>query len=306
MTQLLHIHAAIANLLYTHGGIPRSAVELRFERPTREWRDTLSRPTLNFALFELDESAEFRNATPRTIYEANRARTRMAPRRFDLRYLVTAVSSEPAEEHLLIWRALAALLKYPVLPEETLPGPLRELGIPVGGRVGRSENGPRPADLTSALDMALQPALIYTVTAPLDLEIELDAPLVLGRELHTHTTPSELRIRDAPSELRSDLFGTVRSSNGNVIPNAKIGVENRSISVTTDTVGRFNFPGVSAGPALLWVEHDSVRYAPIGIEHMHSDELPTQRLLIRAAPASGHTPMAIVVPTDALEIVIEA
>src|SRR5215217_7812089 len=114
MTQLIYIHTAIANLLYTVGGIPRSAVELRFERPTREWRDTLSGPTLNFALFELDESAEFRNATPRTTYDANRARTRMAPRRFDLRYLVTAVSSEPAEEHLLIWRALATLLKYPI------------------------------------------------------------------------------------------------------------------------------------------------------------------------------------------------
>ena len=41
------LHPAIRHLLFSCGLIPSDEVDVRFERPTKEWLDSLVRPTIN-------------------------------------------------------------------------------------------------------------------------------------------------------------------------------------------------------------------------------------------------------------------
>src|SRR6266511_2026469 len=122
---LYSLHTTISTLLYNRGRIDRDEVDVRFEMPSKPWVDSLVRPTLNLFLFEIEEKLEMRNATATVSRGNGRAVTRMPPRRFDLRYLVCAFSSVTEDEHALLWRALATLLKYTTLPTELLSDEVR-------------------------------------------------------------------------------------------------------------------------------------------------------------------------------------
>lgn len=129
---LLEIHNAIQTLLYNRDDsppdtrelrIPAGAVDIRFEMPAREWVDSLVRPTINFFLFDIQENTDLRQTSMETLRGNNgMALRRLPPRRFDMHYMVSVLTSEAADEYLLLWRILAILLKYSPLPAAVLPG----------------------------------------------------------------------------------------------------------------------------------------------------------------------------------------
>jgi hypothetical protein len=176
-----HLHPAITTLLLTRGNLRANEVDVRFELPAKAWVDSLAYPTINLFLFDLAEKSEMRNAGATVTRGNGRATTRLPPRRVDLHYLVCAFSSVIEDEHALLWRTMATLLKYPTLPHELLPEKVREMDIAIQTRVGRAESDPRALELWGALDLPPRPALFYSVIAPMDLDVEIEAPLVLTR-----------------------------------------------------------------------------------------------------------------------------
>jgi len=329
---LPELHLAIKLLFYGPGRVPPGEVDVSFEMPTREWLASLTRPTLNLFLFELEENTELRQtALPPTAQTIRTAAgelhgiQRMPARRFDLRYLVCAPSTVVEHEHLLLWRALVTLLKYQQLPTEVLEATfatsMREAGLlaedqappiprrgkvatreelyafavaldgvgrlgdglatlsldpPISGQVAQIKEGPRLHDLWGAFDLPPRPALIYTVTVPIDLDIAVETPLVLRRvtrytvpdpgaagvspgvrpELVTARDTSEaeraplngVTILDTRVQEHGTISGVVRDRNGRPLPGVALVVAGRERNrVVSDADGRFTMAEIPQG-----------------------------------------------------------
>ncbi|MCS6940110.1 MAG: Pvc16 family protein [Roseiflexus sp.] len=139
------IHLAIRHMILSRGLIPADEVEVRFERPTKEWVNSLVRPTINLYLFDIDENVELRQ-TNMPVMRSGGAAYRMPARRFDLRYMVTAFATVAADEHLLIYRVLATLLRFPTLPPSSLAAAMAI----IAGREGYAAEEARFAALAAA------------------------------------------------------------------------------------------------------------------------------------------------------------
>src|SRR5437763_5719148 len=124
---LLELHTTLQHLLYKRGHISPHEIDITFEAPTRERIDKLTRPTINLFLFDLQENTELRQSNYEVTRNNGRAERRLVPRRFDLRYMVSALTTSVEDEHQLLWRVLVTLVQHPQLPAELLSDELRTL-----------------------------------------------------------------------------------------------------------------------------------------------------------------------------------
>lgn len=244
------LHNSITALLQRHGGFAADEVAVSFRQPDRQWTEALTLPTLNCFLYAVEEFTELRSAAMQNSVAGGRVSQRMPPRRYNLRYQVTAWSSEPADEHVLFWRALAVLARHNPLPEELLDGELRSAGLPLHTRVGSYEGAPGDTDLWSALALPPRPALTYSVVAPLDLAITLDAPLVLSTSLRFRRADEP----GAPHHREALLVGgVVRSRDGQPVAGAVVALDGGAQEVTTDILGRYTLRIRRPGPTPITV-----------------------------------------------------
>lgn len=148
---LLELHSALQRLLYERGQISAREVDIQFERPTREQIDKLTRPTINLFLFDLQENTELRQNDFRTRLNDRRAERYLPPRYFDLRYMVSILTSAIEDEHLLLWRVLTTLVRHPQFPADLLPEELRAPDHFVTSKVSQDDDGERLSSLWNAL-----------------------------------------------------------------------------------------------------------------------------------------------------------
>lgn len=270
------LHNALARLLYERGGLDPEAVEVTFRQPTRQWADSRQLPTVNCFLFAIEEFTELRNNAMQSSPAANgRVVQRMAPRRYNLRYQVAVWSSAPDDEALLIWRALAVLTRHNPLPDDLLSAEVRGPGLPLYTRIGCYEAGPSVTDLWAALEIPPRPALLYTVVAPLDLEIALDAPLVLSTSLRTRRTAPEeeaLAARSDPytaviDRVSERIGGVVRDRAGQPVAGAVVVREGSAEEVTTNAAGRYSLRIRRPGPIRLIVSIGDHTQRTFTIDH---------------------------------------
>jgi hypothetical protein len=73
-------------------------------------------------------------------------------------------------------------MRTPELPTESLPRTLTH-DLPIPARVARPDDGAKLLDVWSAVGGEPRPAFGYVLTAPMDLGLSLEAPLVLGSRL---------------------------------------------------------------------------------------------------------------------------
>lgn len=248
---LTELHATLRTLLYDRGLIDRGEVEIAFDAPAKPWIGARTRPTLNFFLYDIEENTDLRNTAMQTTRGNGVGVHRMAPRRFDLRFMVSAITTVIEDEHLLLWRALATLMKYPTIPTELVPESARVYDLPVVTKVTKPDDSPRPLDIWSALETPPRPALLYVVTLPVDLEVALEAPLVLTR------TTRYLRIGDgAVAEHGVHIGGVVRDRKGKPLAGARVAAAGQVFEATTSSEGEFVLPDVGTGSVTLRVLRD--------------------------------------------------
>lgn len=251
---LAELHTSLQHLLRDRGLIDVRDVDIEFDPPLKQWVAGRTRPTLNLFLFDIQENTELRQTGMETSRGNGRGVHRMPPRRFDLRYLISALTTDVVDEHLLLWRSLVTLMKHPVLPAELLPEAVRRLDIPVQAKVVKAEDGPRPLDLWSALEVPPRPALVYVVTVPVDLEIAIEAPLVLTRT--TRYTP----VTNPPGlpDVATQIGGVVRDRKGVPVVGAQVSVEGRvAPEAVTNAAGEFVLVGPPTGAITLRVTRPS-------------------------------------------------
>ena len=247
---LTDFHGTLRGLLYDRGLIDRADVDIAFDAPARPWIGGRTRPTLNFFLYDIEENTDLRNTGMQTARGNGVAVHRMPPRRFDLRFMVSAITNEIDDEHLLLWRALVTLMKYPTIPTELLPDVVRGYELPVATKVTKPNDSPRPLDIWSALEAPPRPALLYVMTVPVDLEVMLEAPLVLTR------TARYTRNGGGPADQGVHIGGVVRDRQGRPLVGARVAAAGRSFEATTSAEGEFVLPDVGSGPVTLRVSPD--------------------------------------------------
>ena len=184
LIMLLELHNSVQRLLYERGHISPREVDIRFEAPTRERVDGLLRPTINLFLFAVQENMDLRQSDFQATRNSGNGRLerRLLLRRFDLRYMVSILTTNSEDEYLLLWRVLATLVQHPQFPEELLSEALRLLDTPLTTQVSQHDFEERMASAWSALGVPPRPALSYVVTVPLNISQAIEAP----SGAHTH------------------------------------------------------------------------------------------------------------------------
>lgn len=181
------VHEALRAMLHRDAKLPSSEVDIRFATPTREWTASLSRPTVNFYLYDLTENTRLRAHDMEARREGAGETRRLRPRRMDLKYLVNVFfrsqGGEPDDqEWLVLWRVLAALMRNAEWPAGDVPEGARALGTGILGAVSQPGDGARPLEIWSGLGNTARPGLHYVLTVPLDLNVEFLSPLVLEQQ----------------------------------------------------------------------------------------------------------------------------
>ncbi|MGZ8378760.1 MAG: Pvc16 family protein [Gemmatirosa sp.] len=272
------LHAAVRRLIHDHGQVSADEVDVRFDAPRREWIATLTRPTLSFFLFDVQENTELRQTGLESSRVDGRAVHRVPPRRFDLRYMVSALTTVVEDEHLLLWRTLQTLLRHPALPDTVLAPELRALDPAISASVGQCEDENRLLDVWSGLESAPRPALLYVMTVPVDLQFVTDSPLVLTRTVRYARTVGHAAGDAGPVDLWTHIGGVVRDARGTPQADAQVTVEGSAgACAMTRADGTFALHGVPRGAVTLRVSR----------------------------PGRAATLATIAIPSDSYEVVVD-
>ncbi|MBI1878877.1 MAG: DUF4255 domain-containing protein [Chloroflexi bacterium] len=238
--------------------IKNGEVDIAFDQPKREWSARLNRPTLNLFLHDVRENNKLRQTQPAWEVERQgngKITQRRKPVRVDLHYMITAWTADPEDEHRLLTRTLLALFRLPHLPEELLPENLQGQPVPIPIIVAQSDELRTPADIWSALDNELRPAIVCTITLALNPYQPLTTPLVSTRELRVGQAaePLQQRISDpAGPEIFWTIGGTVRSDESQ--ENLRLTLVEKGLEVPIQAEGRFAIGNLKAGDYTLEVQ----------------------------------------------------
>jgi len=207
------VNESLRTLMVQEIPIRDSEIEIAFNQPKREWSGRLSRPTLNFYLFDIRQNVRFKNASPGfevTQRGNGKAEQQRAAPRVDLNYMITAWANAPEDEHRLLARVFMALYRSTMIPDALLPEVLQNQPYSIPIQLGALNELTRPTEIWGVLDNELRPAITCTLTLALDPFAPLIGPIVQTREIRLSqrnvpggTEPSRFSVggylRDMPT-----------------------------------------------------------------------------------------------------------
>lgn len=241
----------LRELLVRELPINNGDVDVAFDQPTREWSGKLSRPTVNLFLHEITENKTLREHRWQ-VEKTNGAYSRQRkPLRVDLHYMITAWAADAEDEHRLLTRTLLALFRHPTLPEEMLPETLQGQPVDIPMQVAQEELLRNPAEIWSALDNEMRPAISCVVTLALDPFDAVTGALVKTRDLRFG------QAVDMPARRRlvaeADRFWMVGGQlrGDELPPDAHLRLIERGLDVRVQNDGRFIIGNLQAGTYTL-------------------------------------------------------
>lgn len=247
----------LRQLLIRELPIKNSEVDIAFDQPKREWSARTSRPTLNLFLHDLRENNALRQ--PEWQIERNRdgtATKRRTAIRMDLHYMITAwVRDHPEDEHRLLTLTVLALARFAHLPDDLLPESLKDQPVPIPVRVAQHDEFRTPADIWSALDNELRPAIACTVTLALNPYRPYTGPLVRTRDLRfgqTTELPHYQRLAEATGQDRFWMVGGTVRGDGS-LEDLSLTLVERGLNVPVQSEGQFVIGNLEAGEYVLEV-----------------------------------------------------
>lgn len=248
------VDESLRELLTADLPIVGGEVDIAFDRPTREWSGRLSKPTINLFLADIRERADFRFSEQTTERnDGNGTGSRRFPaRRFELLYMLTAWTKEPADEHRILARSLRTILRFDRLPPEAKRGEVVESPYEIYLRNLPPDSVMKPVDLWGVLDNDARPSLAWAVTVPVETDRIVTSPLVTEQELRFGKVGES---EEAP-ETRPRVAGLVHRRGNPLEPisEALLTLVGVGTSVRTDTDGRFVFDRLGRGTYQVRVE----------------------------------------------------
>lgn len=265
-----HLDEALRQLLIREIPIRNGEIDIKFDQPSREWSARLGRPTLNLFLHDVRENLKLRTSQQWTTVRNpdGTATQRRPPPRVALHYMITVWANEPDDEHHLLARTLMALFRQPHLPDDLLTESLQNQPAPIPLEVAQEDTFKNPADVWSALDNEMRPAIPLVVTLALDPYAPEITPLVRSRLLRMGQS-QEPEKRVLAADLDPDLFwtigGTVRTERP--LEEVHLTLVEMGLEVPVLDEGRFSIGRLRSGEYTLQVVIDGGKPArhPISV-----------------------------------------
>lgn len=240
--------------------IRNGEIDIKFEQPKREWSARLSKPTVNFFLYDLRENVKLRaQQRERILQNAPNGRKRhvymkRTPYRMDCYYLITTWAVEPEDEHNLLSACVTALLRHPTLPQEYLAGELEEQPYKIHSKLASPDVLPNVSEVWSVLDNEMRPAVTCVLTIAIDpWEVETTR-MVESVSLTTgeFQGKEQRALVEGTTETVYAIGGTVYSKeSAEPVPNLEIAIKGTGYFTLTDHEGKFTFSTLSVGQHTL-------------------------------------------------------
>lgn len=248
----------IKELVVEEMPIKNGEVDVKFDQPTREWSSRLTKPTVNFFLYDVRENNVLRQHQWERLDGNGNGRDRQArmkrtPHRVDCNYMITTWAAKPEDEHRLLTRCLLALFRHPTLPEDRLLGSLQNPQYEIRTHLASHDKLTNPAEVWSALDNELRPSVSYVITLALDPWTEVSGPMVLSRTLRTgqsETLPQEQALLEETA-VEANVIGGVVAKGDEPQSDITVAVKGSGLSGTTDGQGRFTLGALPPGDYTL-------------------------------------------------------
>lgn len=220
---LEHIDDSLEELLRARVPLSATDVDVSFEAPEREWSAKLTRPTVNMFLWDLRRSASQSKGGMRTVVRNGVRVHQPALPVLELRYVITAWTSDHGDERSLLAGLLRGLLASPEIPREFLHESLAGVEAP---RIDLARAGEDHMDVFKALEGKIKPGINVVVTCEFDIGVFTEAgppvesiAATVGRfdgglPTLTGSTSSQRRIAGEviDAEARGAIGAVVRSS----------------------------------------------------------------------------------------------
>lgn len=154
--------------------VPLSAtdIDVSFQPPERDWSAKLTRPTVNLFLWDIRRSANRSQAGVRTVQTADGAVHQPARPVVELRYVVTAWTSDHGDERALLGGLVRALLANPTVPRDMLPPEYDQLTEP---NLLMARSGEDHIDVFRALEGQLKPGINLVLATEYDIGLGIPA-----------------------------------------------------------------------------------------------------------------------------------
>jgi hypothetical protein len=173
---LEHVDDSLEALL--RAAVPLSAtdVDVSFEAPDREWSAKLTRPTVNIFLWDIRRSTAHASSGMRTVMRNGVLVHQPAFPVIELRYVVTAWTSDQGDERALLSGLIKALLANPEISHEFVSDSLAALEPP---RIEVARAGEDHMDVFKALEGKVKPGINIVVSSEIDIGVfaEAGAPI---------------------------------------------------------------------------------------------------------------------------------
>ena len=245
--------------------IKNGEIEISFDQPKREWSSRLSKPTINFFLYDLRENPVLRQhqweEVPSRNPGDNQAHRKRSPFRIDCFYMLTTWAVEPDDEHRLLSRCLPVLFRHPILPGDQLVGQLTNQPYEIQTRLAAHDRLTNPAELWSAMDNEMRPSISYIVTLAIHPCSEITGPIVRSltfRTGETRTLPQKETLwQQGLSQDMVYIGGTVlqKGKEDSLPPLPIVGIQvaikGSGLFSTTDERGKFSLGSLSPGEYIL-------------------------------------------------------
>jgi len=172
-----------------------NGVEVAFDAPTTDWVSRRNAPTVNLYLYDIREDLTRRETMWEDVRDENGRvmERRLRPRWFRLSYLCTAWTQRPEDEHRLLSAMLSCFIRHEAMPQEALKGVLKDTQLLVVMTAALPPTEDRSiADVWSAMGGEMKPSIDLIVTAPMDVQRELEAgPPVLEEPILSVVSPDD-------------------------------------------------------------------------------------------------------------------
>lgn len=266
----------LKQLLTDEFPIRNGEIDIRFDQPKREWSSRLTKPTINFFLYDVRENQALRqHQWERVRNGTNRGRLDTAmlkrtPYRLDCLYMLTTWANEPEDEHRLLSSTLAALFRFPKIPRERLEGALVNQPYDIHMALARQDRLTNPAEVWGALDNELRPSISVIFTLAVDPWVEMPVPLTSTFIMQTgQSDPDEESITEgAENQPNLSIRGTVTSKKEpeTPLPGLSVALKDTGYMTMTDGEGRFAFSKLQTGPYTLMVLPEKGKLVEFEIE----------------------------------------
>lgn len=238
---------------FFRAAVPLSAadIDVGFDAPDREWAAKLTRPTVNLFLWDIRRSSTRSKTGMTTVMRDGVPQHQSAYPVVELRYVVTAWTSDLGDERALLSGLTKTLLSFSGIPRRYCSDALEHLEAP---GVSMARAGEDHMDVFKALDGKLKPGLNVVITTQFDTDVSLPTGPEVG------AIETAVGRPQGPVERRRRVAGEI----ANAAERGVIGAVVRcpGDATTVNDVGQFMLRAVPGDEIIVEVDPSLVTKVP--------------------------------------------